>query len=321
MQRRIVLSFITAAALAFSQQQQSDVIQFRVPGPPPGEPVGPQVIFFNNTAGAHGGTMEFVRNEFGPTATVKGAPYSAEALTESIQTLPDGNRIVHRDSVSLARDKEGRTRRDVSMPALPGMQESDAPKLSFIFDPTTNTSYTLNHTSRTASKGSGHMFSYQFSSGTGPVEAPGVAVRAGAGIVTSARVVEKFQHVDAAPAPAIAAVKVAGRHSENTRTDKLGKQTMEGVAVEGTRTVITIPAGQIGNERPIEIISERWYSPELQMVIMTKHSDPRSGETTYKVSNLRREDPPPQTFEVPSGYTMEAGPKILRMRTPDRAKD
>ena len=78
-------------------------------------------------------------------------------------------------------------------------------------------------------------------------------------------------------------------------------RSIEGVEAEGTRTTVTIPAGEIGNERAIEIVSERWYSPELQLVVMTRHSDPRLGETTYKLTNINRTEPAKTLFEVPAG--------------------
>ena len=90
--------------------------------------------------------------------------------------------------------------------------------------------------------------------------------------------------------------------------EQLGKQIIEGVEAEGTRTTVTIPAGEIGNERPIEIVSERWYSPELQLVVMTRNSDPRTGETTYKLTNINRAEPAKSLFEVPSDFTIKEGP-------------
>jgi hypothetical protein len=97
-------------------------------------------------------------------------------------------------------------------------------------------------------------------------------------------------------------------HNANEVKEDLGKQTIEGVVAEGTRTTVTIPAGEIGNERAIEIVSERWYSPELQLVVMTRHSDPRSGEMTYKLTNINRAEPAKSLFEVPAGYTVKEGP-------------
>jgi hypothetical protein len=91
----------------------------------------------------------------------------------------------------------------------------------------------------------------------------------------------------------------------NEVKEQLGKQLIEGVEAEGTRSTITIPAGDIGNERPIEIVTERWYSPELQLVVMSRHSDPRNGETTYKLTNISRADPAKSLFEVPAGFTVK----------------
>ncbi|MGH9802751.1 MAG: energy transducer TonB, partial [Blastocatellia bacterium] len=93
----------------------------------------------------------------------------------------------------------------------------------------------------------------------------------------------------------------------NSNTESLGKQTIEGVEAEGKRTVTTIPAGAIGNERSIEIVSETWYSPELQTTIMSKRNDPTSGETTYRLTNIRRGEPDASLFQVPSDYTVKEG--------------
>jgi hypothetical protein len=103
------------------------------------------------------------------------------------------------------------------------------------------------------------------------------------------------------------------------KEESLGKQTIEGVEAEGTRNVTTIPAGEIGNERPIEIVFERWYSPALQAVVMTRHVDPRFGETSYRLTNISRDEPARSLFEVPAGYSVKevAGPgKQMRIRKP-----
>ena len=106
----------------------------------------------------------------------------------------------------------------------------------------------------------------------------------------------------------------------NEVKEQLGKQTIEGVEAEGTRTTVTIPAGEIGNERAIEIVSERWYSPELQLVVMTRHSDPRFGETTYKLTNINRTEPVKSLFEVPAGYTVKEGPNFVPAIAPLRTR-
>jgi hypothetical protein len=83
---------------------------------------------------------------------------------------------------------------------------------------------------------------------------------------------------------------------------------IEGVEAEGTRTTITIPAGRIGNDKPIEIVQERWYSPELHTTILNKHNDPRWGETVYKLTKINRSEPDRSLFEAPGDYTVREEP-------------
>ena len=91
------------------------------------------------------------------------------------------------------------------------------------------------------------------------------------------------------------------------KTEDLGTQTIARVSAQGTRYTRTIPAGQIGNEKPIVIVSEHWYSTDLQMVVMSKRSDPRFGETTYTLTNIQRTEPAASLFTVPADYTVTQG--------------
>lgn len=95
--------------------------------------------------------------------------------------------------------------------------------------------------------------------------------------------------------------------SSKAKKESLGTQTIEGVEAEGTRTTIVIPVGEIGNDRELEIVSERWYAPALRIVVLSKHSDPRMGEHTYRLTNLNRSEPERTLFEVPSDYTVKEG--------------
>lgn len=90
--------------------------------------------------------------------------------------------------------------------------------------------------------------------------------------------------------------------SESGKTESLGKQMIEGVEAEGTRTTVTIPVGQIGNDRPIEIVSERWEAVELKVVVLSKHKDPRLGEVTYRLTNITRSEQPKTLFDAPADY-------------------
>ena len=87
-------------------------------------------------------------------------------------------------------------------------------------------------------------------------------------------------------------------------SESLGSKVIEGVNSEGSRSVVTLDAGAVGNDRPIEISSERWYSPELQTVVMTRHNDPRTGEETFRLTNVNRSEPPAFLFQVPPGFQM-----------------
>ena len=111
---------------------------------------------------------------------------------------------------------------------------------------------------------------------------------------------------------------IAASGSANVKNDTLGKRIIEGVESEGTRSTFTIPAGQIGNDRSLDTVSERWYSNELKTVVLTTRKDPRSGESNYKLTNLRRGEPSRQLFEVPSDYKLitedNVGPEVIRMK-------
>jgi TonB family protein len=353
---------------------------------------------------------------------VKGAPYSADAVTESVQLLADGNRITRTSKAAIYRDGEGRTRRDQTLNHIgPWATADEPPQTIFINDPVAGVRYVLNPRNRTAQKMnnqigfirglassgttytsgarqtqvftrrsndgdsssvvtvsptpgkapiSGGMLSGKAIKGVPPAY-PAVAKAAGAqGPVTVEIVVNEDGGVESAKAvsghpllqqAAVDAakewrfsptrlsgnpVKVSGKISfvfalpkdgekpssmtlmrspepgqphegeplpvrvamQKPVAESLGKQTIEGVEAEGTRTTIVIQPGAMGNERAINIVSERWYSPELQTVVMTKHSDPRFGETTYRLTNINRSEPAHTLFEVPSDYTLKAGP-------------
>jgi hypothetical protein len=88
------------------------------------------------------------------------------------------------------------------------------------------------------------------------------------------------------------------------KIESLGTQTVEGTQASGTRVTITVPAGKEGNDQPFDIVYEKWYSPELQMIVMSRHSDPRSGEHIYRLANIKLSEPPHSLFEVPPGFTI-----------------
>ena len=246
---------------------------------------------------------------------VVGAPYSATITNESVQTLADGNRIVQTSTGSIARDSQGRTRQDTVLPAIGNLSAANAPHLIFIHDPVAQTSYTLNLTDKTAHK----------------MRALPPLPDVGVGSATATmRVVDGKQaplpppppDADATPVTIAAAgpgmffEKHLSTEAEGpANTEDLGTQSMEGVLVKGTRTTHTIPAGQIGNEQPITIVTEVWTSLELKTVVYSKRSDPRMGEQTFRLTNIVRAGPNPALFTVPADFKVVDDPAPIVYRT------
>ena len=227
----------------------------------------------NGGPGVWGGGARFLGAEAGrPGRVVANAPYSGEVLTEVTQTLPDGNRIHRSSSVRVYRDSEGRTRSEQSLSNLGGFApNAKLPEVVFINDPVAGVNYALKPAAHTAMRS----------------------------CVDAAR-------IDRATAPAKGSMGGRGFRrggsAPNLKTESLGRQTIEGIAAEGTRTTETIPAGQIGNEQAIQIVTESWYSPELQVMVLSKRSDPRAGETTTRLTGVSRAEPVRSLFELPADY-------------------
>ena len=265
---------------------------------------------------------------------VKGAPYSAQSVTESVQTLSDGNRIVRKNTAQLYRDAEGRTRREQTVTAFgPFAPSGESSETVFINDPVSGINYILEPSTRTARKLPRMELRWKVEGGDAAA-ADTARTKAAQETVRKFEVERTFTRVPGTgPEVAGTAVIVTGPSAEGgttimrqsstheAKTEKLEARQFDGVTAEGTRTTITIPAGEIGNEQPIQIVDERWYSPELQVVVMTRHSDPRYGETTYRLTNISRAEPAATLFQVPSDYTVKevGGPGSTVRRTFRRA--
>ncbi|HQZ94823.1 MAG TPA: hypothetical protein PLP21_00820 [Pyrinomonadaceae bacterium] len=249
----------------------------------------------------------------------KNSPLQADEVNESVQTLADGNRIVRSSTSKFWRNSEGRIRREgkSAFGNVFGTTFSFGDGVS-ISNPVQGQKYVLDSdlkTARVIEMPAGQKSITIAGSKLG--EAEMAEVRKAKVLATTATKLNGELKVGVPlsiqTVPAIAAQGIsvqgeplvlskAGGPKYETRTEELGTRDFEGVSAEGTRRTTTIPAGAIGNERPIEIVYERWYSKEIGMVVYSKNTDPRSGEQTYKLTNIVRSEPDPSLFAVPTEY-------------------
>jgi hypothetical protein len=241
-------------------------------------------------------------------APVKGAPFCATITTEHTQSFADGNRIHTTDTSSLCRDSDGRTRREAGLKLLGAGPQNSAPKLITIVDPVAGVRYMLDSDNKVAHK---MVLSAPSNPRSGPVDLPARGERmfiyqnaGGAGPQTLSENVlfrRKIGQDSSQPAPS---------------TEDLGDQTINGIHASGTRMTTTIPSGQMGNDKPISVISERWYSADLKATVMTRHSDPWAGELKTEFTTVNTSEPDPSLFTVPSDYRIlddKTGPITIQM--------
>ncbi len=206
-----------------------------------------------------------------------GAPYSADISTDIVQQLADGNRIERHTTSSVARDGQGRTRREQQLTAIGPILPQVKGQIITITDPVGHVSYSLDpdrHVAMRSPLPTMKPLDGQAAASTGTAASGPFTMNGGSSI----------------------------------RTESLGTEQIEGVQARGTRTVVTIEANAIGNQSPIQIVTEQWYSPELGEVVLSRRSDPRFGETTYRLQNVVRAEPPTELFQVPADYTIETLP-------------
>jgi len=254
--------------------------------------------------------MMTMRIEDMDAAPVKGAPFCATVVTEHNQSLSDGNRIHTTDSSQLCRDSEGRTRREAGLNLLGAGPQTSAPKLVTIVDPVAGVRYLLDSTNKIAQKMPLRMLDGPGAKGPG---APG----------TKNEEVMVYRHAGD-PGSDVVYNKIEIRKDDGSgeaapKSESLGDQTIEGIHATGTRMTTTIPAGKMGNEKPIAVTSERWYSPELKATVMTKHDDPWAGELKTEFKNVVASEPDASLFTIPADYKViddKEGPIKIRINGP-----
>jgi hypothetical protein len=226
---------------------------------------------------------------------VSGRPLTAEAVVETDQTLADGSHVVNRQTVTAARDSQGRTYREEVL-ATPATGSS-ALKAIVISDPVAKANYVLepDHVAHKTP-----MLTVPDQAGATSVTTSGAPAGLSLQTFTTARGGGNGPVRASTPAaqpaqPAPGAVSM----------EQLGTQLIAGFEANGTRTTLTIPAGQVGNQNPLAIVTERWYSHDLEATVLAKRSDPRVGTSSYQFTTVHQIEPPASLFQIPSGYTVE----------------
>ena len=301
---------------------------------------------------------------------VKGAPYCAQAVHETVQPLADGNRIVHQQTSQLCRDGEGRTRQEVERQGRKVVYLRDAVSgENWLLDPERKTARYLGggRVDAEAQREYGErMREYQEKMrdyndkmreygrkmrdwarenlGRGEtsqrVEAPkppaapaAPTVHVNTRIATPVVIApgESSQEVRVirvetppgalgplapmSPLPPAVAMRIEplilnGQLSgQDGQPDNLPPREIDGLKVTGSRATRTIPAGKIGNEKPIVISREVWTSPDLKVTVSTQTKDPRSGEQNYQLRNIRRAEPDAALMRVPADFAKTGQPK------------
>jgi hypothetical protein len=256
------------------------------------------------------GKVKMLTMEGGLMSNIKGAPYSGQQITENTQILGDGTRIHTESAVKVFRDGEGRVRRET-------------PDMISIFDPVAGVGYTLYPNTMTGSK---MQVSVSVNRGPNSVSYSATATAGdGKGLHTVTGTATAGESVSVTTSSSASAggtffvrtdgpnIAFAKSGARGGKREDLGSQNMEGVNAQGTRNTHTIEAGAIGNDRPIETVEERWYSPDLQTEVMTRHSDPRTGEQITRLVNIQRGEPGATLFQAPAGYQISEGKTMPRV--------
>lgn len=243
------------------------------------------------------GNFSFARVESLGMKAAANRPLSATEERQTLQVLGDGTRIDKKEADKYYRDAEGRTR-----------IEREGGATIIISDPVAGFSAEMSTANKTAHK----MMVMKSSVRTGSVEA------------VHAERLDKLKAEMSAGKPLVIAPPGAGgavfsrgetftitkdmAEGQRMPTEDLGTQIVNGVPAQGTRSTITIPVGQIGNDREIKVVSERWFSNDLQMLIKSSNNDPRFGETTYQLTNIVQGAQDPSLFQIPADFNTN-GPR------------
>jgi hypothetical protein len=261
---------------------------------------------------------------------VKNAPYSAQALSEQTQTLTDGNQIASKTSSMSYRDSAGRTRQEVrdAGGAVRSVTINDAVEgVTYILNPDTKSATRIDRISADKARARAEQLRKD---GAAPREE--IIVKrverkdgeAGQPVRENVRIQISKELAAGHPMPGLERLErlgpmIAGafgdmKWSTRASTKDLGSKEIDGIKAQGKLLSYEIPAGEIGNRNPIVVSTETWFSPELQVTLLSRRSDPRVGERTYRLAGIRREEPPAALFAVPSDYTVKESMATIKKK-------
>jgi hypothetical protein len=299
--QRIVFSLVAAGTLVGltagigaqddSQQAPGARRYVRIQGGQAPEVVFQALLAQGRRGGGAGGAEAGTDPMTGPVVT--NAPYTADAVTTVTQVLGDGTRIEQRVTARFYRDSAGRVRREQTVIGLTAEPQTT---VTITPEPGTGTAYALDANARTARR----------------VGVAGVrfVVRTAAGDQLN----NLIANIDAITSTSglgvsnsVAAVRMPQPAGSSPTEESLGTRQIEGVKATGRKSTSTIPTGQIGNDRPIVITDERWESPELKQIVLSRFRDPRTGDVEFQLTNINRREPPADLFQVPADYTIVGG--------------
>jgi hypothetical protein len=260
----------------------------------------------NWNAHAAAGTMRKLEAQTGP---VVGKPLSATEVRRFTQVLADGTHVDRSDSSTFARDSQGRTR-------------VESPTLALIYDPVARTTYHLTLDKKTFQKVpydeqaqtysiavSENRTSWSSSSSSGG----GAGARAGAGSGSGTGAGSSSSSSYSHSSTNTDAHTMTHGDASGTVTEELPQQVLNGVLVKGSRATQIIPPGAIGNDREIKVVTERWFSDDLKVLVKSVTNHPMLGVTTYELTNIVQAQPDPALFQVPFDYTEKVAPRpVLR---------
>lgn len=253
---------------------------------------------------------------------VKNAPYSAEAVSEQLQRLADGNEISRSTSTMNYRDSSGRTRQEI--------RDADGELRSVtLYQPADGVTYLLNPRQKTATRVGDPSSAARAAASAAQARLAQLRAdgklperRAEAADEVIVKGIERsegdtrkqFQEkvriqiadsmAGARLGPAMAGAFGDARWAAKAVTRELGSKEIDGIKADGKLRSYEIPAGEVGNRNAIVVANESWYAPDLKVTVLSRHSDPRSGERVYRLTNIKREEPPAALFVVPPDYTV-----------------